>query len=184
MIPPAQVCDERKAFFYLTFDVLSKTFILNLSLLIFIGFTFCCKSEQKQEPYPITKNKTDTSTSKRPIYHPTYTESLDSTIQTIIVDKIMFACQCADWRIKKVNEVSSKYLLSKDIFIEPLDSSLNLPDTIGYGGDRIKLWGQFYRRKGFPKNYPVTEMNPDTAKVFRYIKYKIIRSYYKNYKED
>jgi hypothetical protein len=118
-------------------------------------------------------------------FHPTYTRELGDTVQTLDLRYVAWACQCANW--VKVNE-HGKYqeggrLAERSIFVEPADSTLNLPDTIGYSGDVIRFTGQFYKDKGYPKNYPVTEMNPEKANVFRYTEYKILSSGYLNFKD-
>jgi len=64
------------------------------------------------------------------------------------------------------------------IYVEPSDSSLNLPDTIGYLNDVVRFTGQFYEKKGFPKGYRSIEM-PDKARVFRYTHYEIVQSNYR-----
>jgi hypothetical protein len=121
-----------------------------------------------------------------PKLHPTYTGELEDTILTLDLSYVAFACQCANW--VKANEhqkyQKSRGLAERSMFVEPSDSTLDLPDTIGYSGDVIRFTGQFYEEKGYPKNYPVTEMKPDRAKVFRYKKYKILSSGYVNFKEN
>ena len=72
-------------------------------------------------------------------------------------------------------------LPENSIFPETADSSLILPDTVGYSADIIKFTGEFYTEIGYPKNYPKPEQNPEQARVFRYKNYKVIRSYYRDF---
>ena len=71
-------------------------------------------------------------------------------------------------------------MAENSIFLEPADSSLLLPDTLGYSADIIKFTGQFYTEKGYPKNYPRSEQDPEPSRVFRYTNYKVIRSNYRD----
>jgi hypothetical protein len=103
---------------------------------------------------------------------------LQSEVQTIDMARVAFACDCADW--VRLNDLSKPNYADSAIFIEPADSTLNLADTLGYNMDIIKFTGQFYIHKGFPNGYHSIE-NPDKARVFRYIKFKIIKS---NYRES
>jgi len=75
-------------------------------------------------------------------------------------------------------------LANKSIFVEPANDELELPDTLGYSGGLIRFTGQFYRDKGYPKKYPKTEEQVDKAKVFRNIKYQVLRSNYRNFVTD
>lgn len=105
--------------------------------------------------------------------------------QTIELSYIAWACDCASWAtledIRKYHDNSGDTLADLSIFIEPADTSLSLPDTLGYNGDIIKFTGQFYKEKGFPKEYRSQE-KPDKARVFRYTKYQVIESNYKHSK--
>lgn len=103
---------------------------------------------------------------------------LQSEIQTIDMERVAFACDCADW--VRLNDFSKPNYADSAIFIEPADSTLNLADTLGYSMDIIRFTGQFYIHQGFPKGYHSIE-SPDKARVFRYIKFKVIKS---NYRES
>ena len=101
---------------------------------------------------------------------------LQSEIQTMDMKRVAFACDCADW--VQLNDFSKPNYEDSAIFIEPADSTLSLVDTLGYNMDIIRFTGQFYTHKGFPKGYHSIE-NPDKARVFRYIKFKVIKSNYR-----
>ena len=114
-------------------------------------------------------------------YYPTYTKSLEDSLQTIELEYVSWACACANWSTPNdINRyVDTGSLSDHSIFVEPAENNLELPDTIGYSADRVKFTGQFYKEKGYPKNYLITEEQVDSAKVFRYIKYEIIKSNYR-----
>ena len=111
---------------------------------------------------------------------------LDEKKQTINLSYVTWACDCANWAtpedIEKYNDNNGDSLAHLSIFIEPADSSLTLPDTLGYSGDLIRFTGRFYKKKGFPKGYESIE-HPDKARVFRYTAYKVIYSNYRQFKE-
>lgn len=92
----------------------------------------------------------------------------------------MWACECANWvTLDDINKYQDTGKLSDHcIFIEAADSSLVLPDTLGYSSDIVQFTGQYYVDKGYPSNYMKGEQQVDKAKVFRYTSYKIIKSNY------
>jgi hypothetical protein len=92
----------------------------------------------------------------------------------------MRACECANWTaVDAIEEYKNEDLSLHCVFIEPADSSLILPDTLGYNGDIVQFTGQYYIDKGFPKDYIKSEQQVDKAKVFRYSSYKIVKSNYR-----
>lgn len=115
------------------------------------------------------------------------TDSLEKKEQTKALPYIAWGCDCANWAtiddIRKYSDNISDTLAERSIFIEPADPSLILPDTLCYTGDIINFTGHFYIGKGFPKGYS-SEQNVDKARVFRYTKYQIIKSNYKDTKDD
>jgi hypothetical protein len=120
-------------------------------------------------------------------YYQTYTKDLEDTVRSLDLTYIAWACQCANWAteadFKKAQDDGDK-LADKSVFIESADTSVELPDTLGYSGDLIRFTGQFYKDKGFPKKYPKTEMPVDKSKVFRYTKYQVLRSNYRDFISD
>ena len=136
-------------------------------LLIFLIFSCACNSQNEK-----VGNQT---------FYLTRTGKLENTFNSIELEYVGFFCQCAQW-ITPDEYGSFKdtgHLSEHTIFIEPINKSLNLPDTIGYPGDVIRVAGRFYENKGYPKYFPVTEMNVDAARVFRYEKYEILKSNHK-----
>ena len=111
-------------------------------------------------------------------------DGLEEEVKTIELTNIAWACDCANWAtkydLKKYSDNNGDTLADQCIFIEPASQELELPDTLGYSNDIIIFSGQFYNEKGFPKDYQSFE-NPDKARVFRYTKYEIVKS---NYREN
>lgn len=108
---------------------------------------------------------------------------LEEKEQIIELSYIAWGCDCANWAtledIKKYHDNIGDTLAGLSVFIEPADESLILPDTLAYQGDIIKFTGQFYKGKGFPKEYKSFE-NPEKSRVFRYTKYEVLESNYKH----
>ncbi len=107
-----------------------------------------------------------------------HSNELDPHIRTIQLEHVVFACDCADW--VKPDDFDRTNYADSAIYIEPADSTLVLPDTLGYNGDLIRFTGQFYKQKGYPKGYYSIE-SPHIAKVFRYTNYDVLKS---NYRES
>lgn len=112
------------------------------------------------------------------------TNSLNGKMETIELTYIAWASDCANWAtkedLKKYSENIGDSLAHRCIFIEPANQSLELPDTLGYSNDIIKFTGQFYDKRGFPKDYKSLE-NPDEARIFRYTNYAVVKSNYREY---
>lgn len=149
---------------------------------IFVVFLFSCDSKEAGNN---TERKEVHANPIRPKFHQTYTDQLEDTVRTLDLSYVSWSCQCGNW--VRVNE-HEKYqenggLAGRAMFVEPSDSTLNLPDTISYTGDVIRFTGKFYKDKGYPKNYPITEMHPEKAQVFRYTNYEILSSGYVNFKD-
>jgi hypothetical protein len=116
-------------------------------------------------------------------YYPTYTKDLEDSIRTLDLQYIQWACQCANWATSddiRLYQDTGK-LSEHTFFIEPASDNLILPDTLGYNGNLIQFVGQFYMDKGYPKNYPKTEMIVEKANVFRYTSFKVMRSNYRDF---
>ncbi|WP_114237548.1 hypothetical protein [Paracnuella aquatica] len=156
---------------------------MKFGVIIFVFSLFSCVSKEANKK---ELQKDVSKTTERPKFHPTYTDELEDTVRTIDLSYVAWACQCANWVKASEHEQyqESGGLAERSMFVEPADSTLTLADTIGYTGDVIRFTGQFYKDKGYPKNYPITEMDPDKAKVFRYTKYKILSSGYVNFREN
>ena len=99
---------------------------------------------------------------------------LESKIQTLELDYAVFGCACADW-IKKEDLEKDKSTLNMEhfIFIEPENSKLELPKNFDVVKNRIKVTGQFYKNKDYPKGMIQGEEYLERAKVFRYNKIEL-----------
>lgn len=111
---------------------------------------------------------------------------LEGEIQTLELNYIAWACDCANWAknedLEKYSGNIDNILAKQSIFIEPATRTLELLDTLGYSNDIIKFTGQFYNKKGFPKDYHSFQ-EPEESRVFRYISYEVVESNYKNYQD-
>ena len=105
------------------------------------------------------------------------TNTLESKIQTLELDYIVWGCACANWiTISDLKKYGHNGPLEPHcIFIEPADTALNTADNIMPMEDYIKVTGQFYARKGYPKGTFEEEEHLDSAKVFRYTKISILK---------
>ena len=105
------------------------------------------------------------------------TNILEPKIERLELEYILWGCACANWitpadRIKYDTNGLAEYC----IFIEPADSNLKLPDsTFQYDKENIKVTGQFYVRRDYPKGTIELEEHLDKAKVFRFTKIEIIK---------
>lgn len=109
----------------------------------------------------------------------TQQNKLNNKIETIDFHYINWACQCANWAtLDVIKKYENDSLASHCVFVEPADTSLILPDTVGYINDIVQFTGQYYIDKCYPKDYVKGEQEVDKAKVFRYTSYKIIKSNY------
>jgi len=132
------------------------------------------------------------SSIKEPPIKKSYVNELEEQEQTLELQYIAWACDCANWAthddIKYYHDniendsMDLNFLANQSIFIEPARKSLKLPDTLGYSGDIIKFTGHFYKKKGFPKGYR-SYQNPDEARIFCYTEYQVVKSNYKYIKQ-
>ena len=105
------------------------------------------------------------------------TNTLTGKTETLELEYIDWSCACANWI---TNEDYKKYndsgLAKHTIFIEPNDSSLNLPKSFDHLKHRIKVTGQFYVRDDYPQGTIQMEEPLEKAKVFRYTNIQIIKT--------
>ncbi|MCD0471413.1 hypothetical protein [Flavobacterium sp. JAS] len=99
---------------------------------------------------------------------------LESKIQTLELDYAVFSCGCANW-IKKEDLGMEKGSINREhyIFIEAKNPKLELPRNFDAVKSRIKVTGQFYKNKDYPKGMIQGEEYLERAKVFRYNKIEL-----------
>lgn len=105
----------------------------------------------------------------------TYSQKLTGKTITIDVSYSAILCECAQWiETRLINPDKTKDL---NIYLEPGNTKLINADTLWDGIHlplQLRLTGQYYLAKGFPKNYKPAKGNPKPARVFRYTKISII----------
>lgn len=99
----------------------------------------------------------------------TQSKKLDSKIQTVEFHYIMWACECANWAtLEDINKYQDPGKLSDYcVFVEPADSSLVLPDTLGYSSDIVQFTGQYYVDKGKTTTRHLQSNNRQTAAQYK-----------------
>ena len=97
---------------------------------------------------------------------------LESKIQTLELDYAVFSCGCANW-IKKEDLEKGRRNMEQYIFIEAENPKLELPKNFDAVKNRIKVTGQFYKNKDYPKGMIQGEEYLERAKVFRYYKIEL-----------
>ena len=100
---------------------------------------------------------------------------VDNQISKIHVSYLSWNCDCANWSLNRDNgkEITGSDMFKEYIYIEPIDKSSAIPETVDLNHKIFALTGRFHRRKSFPKNYS-SEEHPDKARVFRYSSYNEI----------
>lgn len=145
--------------------------------LVFISFASCNNSKHETEkPLLIPKPKYKTEEFKRGEEMADPKNTLEPKIETLELDYVVFGCACANW-IKKedLEKDNGKLNMEHYIFIEPANSKLQLPDEFDAFKNRIRVTGQFYKNKDYPKGMIKGEENLERAKVFRYNKIELTR---------
>lgn len=97
---------------------------------------------------------------------------LEPNIQVLELDYIVFSCGCANW-IKKQDLEKASINMERYMFIEAENPKLELPKNFDLNKNRIKVTGQFYKNKDYPKGMIQGEEYIDKAKVFRYNKIEL-----------
>ena len=105
------------------------------------------------------------------------TNTLTGKLENLELEYIVWGCACANWipvadKIKYEDSGLAKHC----IFIEPADSTLNIPVSFDPLKQRIKINGQFYLQQGFPIGTLEGEEHLEKAKVFRYTSLKVVDS--------
>ncbi len=109
---------------------------------------------------------------------------LTGEIKTIELTYIAWACDCANWvtdyHLTKFSNNTNDSLAYYSIYIEPMTEELKLPDSVGFSNDIIKFKGQFYKNRGFPKDF-IPLGDPESSRIFRYSEFEIIKSNHHDY---
>lgn len=107
-------------------------------------------------------------------------QELSGKIETIKVEHINWACDCANF-IETTYYANPGYETKEEdcIFIEPSQAQLKIPDSY-YINEHftyfLKLRGQYYIDKGVPDSYEQkTELKPEKARVFRYDSFELVK---------
>lgn len=150
---------------------MSKSF----SFLIFILFVSCNNSKHETEKQILKpKSKYKFEEFKRGAEMADPKNTLEPKIETLELVYVVFGCACADW-IKKedLENDYGKLNMQHYFFIEPANSELELPEAFDASKNRIRVTGQFYKNKDYPKGMIKGEENIGRAKVFRYNKIEL-----------
>ncbi|KIC62707.1 hypothetical protein [Chryseobacterium taiwanense] len=104
------------------------------------------------------------------------TNILTDKVENLELEYTVWGCACPQWIQSKDNENSdkTKNYLKLHFYIEPADSTIELPIYFDAFRHRIKVTGQFYEREDYPKGTLETEEPMPKAKVFRYKKLEVI----------
>ena len=113
---------------------------------------------------------------QQPKYLADPANTLDSKIQKLELEYIVWGCACANWITPKdYKKYQDSGLAKYCIFIEPSDTTKLFPDSLfHFDKNNIIVTGQFYIKEDYPKGTYETEEQIDKAKVFRYTDLKII----------
>ncbi|WP_421794533.1 hypothetical protein [Haliscomenobacter sp.] len=105
---------------------------------------------------------------------------LSATTETIEVNYINWACDCANFIETKyaLNDLNYEIREQDCIFIEPANAKLKLPEQYfekDHFEKNLRLTGQFYLKKGIPRFHEQkTPEKPAPARVFRYSKFEVV----------
>lgn len=141
-------------------------------LIVLLAITSCNFSRHKDDKLPVkilpAKTKTRAEFKKgADMADPS--NILESKIQTLELHYAVFGCGCASWITKEDLDLDKGIVnIEHYIFIEAADPELELPDNFDAATSSIKVKGQFYKNKDYPKGMIQGEENLERAKVFRY----------------
>lgn len=148
-----------------------------MKLILPILFFICSCTTQSDHTKEVKSDTTKKAITFKPKIISDSTNTLTGKTETLELEYIDWFCACANWitsRDKK--KYKDNGLAKHTIFIEPADSSLNLPESFNRIEDRIKVTGQFYIRDDYPQGTVQTEEPLEKAKVFRYTNIKVIKA--------
>lgn len=109
---------------------------------------------------------------------------LEVEVQTIELQYIAWACDCANWAspedIELFHHNEEDTLAKLCVFVEPAPGVEELPDSISYPRDLVRFTGRFYSGKGFPDSYHSFQ-DPAPARVFQYTDFEVLKSHKHEY---
>lgn len=101
--------------------------------------------------------------------------ALEKKVQQLELEYIVWGCACANWiTTKDVIKYQDSGLVNHCIFIEPANSSIEIPHNFKADSQKIIVKGQFYIREDYPRGTIETEDKLEKAKVFRYTNLKVV----------
>jgi hypothetical protein len=106
------------------------------------------------------------------------TNKLTNKVENLEVSYHIIGCACPNW-IRAKDEISTDTNKAfKDIYfyIEPADSTLEIPIYFEPYRHIVKVTGQFYEREDYPQGTIEMEEPMPKAKVFRYTKLEVINN--------
>ncbi len=102
---------------------------------------------------------------------------LESETHTLTLRYINWACDCANWiqpgdagKYKKQDSLAAHCM-----FIEAAEAKASLSDSLCQNGVVVEFTGQFYKNKGFSRDFIKTEESVYAAKIFRYTRFRVIK---------
>ena len=143
-----------------------------LILLLAIAQFSCVQTKKQIEPIKLieqAENKYNKVISDS-------TNTLIDKVEDLEVNYHIIGCACPNWIRTKDEENTDTTKTFKDlyIYIEPADSTLDLPIYFEPYRHKLKIRGQFYERKDYPKGTIEMEEPMPKAKVFRYTNIEVI----------
>lgn len=84
-------------------------------------------------------------------------------------------CDCPDWVDRTKGDIECKECT--DFYIEPADSTLELPGEIYTSATTVRFYGVVIPGMNLPNGRKFTVPNPPSWTVFRYYGYEILRPY-------
>ena len=104
------------------------------------------------------------------------TNVLTGKIENLELEYTVWGCSCPQWIKTKDQNFKDTTIKFIDLhfYIEPSDAELDLPIYFDAFRHRLKIEGQFYERKDYPKGTVEMEEPMPKAKVFRYTKIQVV----------
>jgi len=146
--------------------------MLKSIIILFLIAASSCSDNSNQSTLQVKND----SVIRQPKYLADPTNILETKVQKLELEYIVWGCACANWITPKdYTRYQDSGLAKHCIFIEAADTTKIFPDSIfQFDKNNIIVTGQFYIKEDYPKGTYETEEQLDKAKVFRYTDLKII----------